>query len=128
MSIHILLFAKYSPIREELVYKLYNVGIYYQILSRLCSGEVGQYNGRYMDVLWYIVFKSFRNKSGKKAKENIIAQMKKFREIEIILHSVELADEHGYKLKNFLRNNNDGLSKLGLELKDKVRCHCRFYK
>ena len=43
--------------------------------------------------------------------------MKKLREIEIILHSVELADEHGDKLKNFQRNHDYGLSQLGLELK-----------
>ena len=54
--------------------------------------------------------------------------MKKLREIEVILHLVELADEHGDKLNDFLRNHDDGFRKLGIELKEKVRCHYRFYK
>ena len=49
--------------------------------------------------------------------------MKKLREIEMIMNLVELADEHGYKLKNFLINHDYGLSKLGIDLKEKYRCH-----
>ena len=54
--------------------------------------------------------------------------MKKFRGREVIMHLVELVDEHGDKLKNFLRNHDDVLRKLGLKLKEKVRCHYIFYK
>ena len=54
--------------------------------------------------------------------------MKNLREIEIILHSVELADEHGDKLKNFQRNHDYVLSQLGLELKEKFIFHYMFYK
>ena len=41
---------------------------------------------------------------------------------------LELADEHGEKLKNFLRNHDDGLINLGLEMKEKFRYHYSFYK
>ena len=97
--------------------------MYDQISSKSCSGEGGKYSGRYVYGLWCSVCESSRNKGGKEVKENITVKMKKFGEMEIILHSVELADEHVDKLKNFLRNNDDVLSKLGLELKEKVRCH-----
>ena len=54
--------------------------------------------------------------------------MKKLREIENFLHLVEHSDDHGDKLKIFRRDHDSGLSKLGIELKERVRCNYRLYE
>ena len=126
MSKYLSSFEKYAVVCKNSAYRIQSVAGYSQVFTKDCNNHGFHQPGK-LGGLRCTKCEKYRRAEGVKAKQVIKGRAEKFLKMEIALCSVELTEQQGLEMKNFLKTPITSLSTKGVELKGNISRHCVYF-